>query len=148
MCDEALLSRHFSCLIAAFLSATRLSFADQAIDLGGAVTIEAGTATPSPRGGKTIIRFTIVNDAPSRLRLSGITTPVASAARLVGRIGIDEVTVMDSIGVSSGERLDLTTSHLWYEAYPVVRDLAPGDTFKITLDFVDSKLTVPIHVHG
>ena len=138
----------FLVMAVTFVSVARFSFADQIIDLGDAVTIEAGTATPSPRGGKTIIRFTIVNDGPSRLRLAGIVTPIAKATRLIGRVGVDEVAVMDSIGVSSRERLDLTTSHLWYEAYPVVRDLAPGDTFKITLDFVDSKLTVPIHVHG
>lgn len=124
------------------------SFADQPIDLGGAVTIEAGTATPSPRGGKTLIRFIIVNDGPSRLRLTGITSPIAPTTLLLGRTGADEVTAMDSIGVSSGERLALTTSHLWYEAYPVTRDLMPGDTFNITLDFVDAKLTIPVHVHG
>lgn len=127
---------------------TKQSFADQPIDLGSAVTIEEGTATPSLRGGKTRIRFVIVNDGPSRLRLIGMTSPVAETVRLLGRTGTDEVTGMDSIGVSSGERLELTTSHLWYEAYPVARDLVPGDTFNITLDFVDAKLTVPVHVHG
>jgi len=109
--------------------------------------VEAATANPAPAGGQTIVRFKIVNDGPTGIHLIGITTPLARHARLRARVGTAEVVDIGSIGVEPEATLDLTTSHLWYELYPLERELVAGESFPVRFDFATGRLTVPVHVH-
>lgn len=121
--------------------------ADTPLDVGSNILIEAATAIPARQGEFSCIRFRIVNDSTAAFHIIGIDTPLAQEARLVAHIDQGEYRVLDSIGVAAGETLDLSTSHLWYEVGPIVRDLRAGETFDITLKFVEGQLTVPVHVH-
>lgn len=137
-----------SVFMVAFLSWTGSSSADEALEVSNDVRIEAATATPARRGGSTKIHFVLINDSSSRLHLSKLTSPIARKISLLARTSPTQTAEIGSIGVSSGERLDLTTSHLWYEALPVSRDLKLGETIDVTLNFVTWELTVPVHVHA
>lgn len=121
--------------------------ADEPRDLGGQVRVEGAVATPGVKGGRSQIRFRIVNESRSELHLVGISTPVAGFAELVARLGPRETTKLESIGVPADEVLDLTTSHLRYEIYPLRTELTAGDEFPITLNLVQWSVTVPVHVH-
>lgn len=123
------------------------SHADEIVDLTNTVRVEAATATPAPAGGHTIVRFKIVNDGPTGIHLIGITTPLARQARLRARVGTAEVVDIGSIGVGPEATLDLTTSHLWYELYPLDRELVEGESFPVRFDFGIGQLSVPVHVH-
>lgn len=120
---------------------------DTPFDAGLNVQIDAATATAARQGETSRIQFRIVNDSPAAFHVIGIETPVAREAHLVARIGPGEYTTLESLGVPSGETLDLTTSHLWYETGPVTRDLLAGQTLEMTLTFVGGQLMVPVHVH-
>lgn len=122
--------------------------ADTPYEAGLNIRIEAATATAARRGETSRIRFRIVNDSPTTFHVIGIEIPMARAANLIARIGPDEYTTLESLGVSSGETLDLTTSHLWYDTSPVTRDLLAGQWFEMTLMLAEGRLTVPLHVHG
>lgn len=124
------------------------SNADEPLEMTKDVRIEAATATPARSGGSTKIRFVVINDSPNRLHLAKLTSPIAREIRLLARTGPMQTAKIESIGISSGERLDLTTSHLWYEAFPVARELKVGETINVTLKFVTWELTVPVHVHA
>jgi len=126
------------------LSAVR---ADSPFEVGNNIRVEAATATPARQGGVSRIRFRVVNDSGSSLHVLGIETPVASDAKLVARIGDAVTTVLESIGVPAGESVDLTTSHLWFEVEPMVRDLVAGETFEMTIMFVGARLATSVHVH-
>lgn len=121
--------------------------ADIPLELGNDIRIEAAVATPTKKGELSRLRFRIVNGSTAAIHVTGIDTPVAQGAKLVARIGETETTSLESIGVPAGEILDLTTSHLWYEIGPVMRDLRVGETFEMTLSFVGWQLVVPVHVH-
>ena len=121
--------------------------ADIPLELGNDIRVEAAIATPTKKGEFSRLRFRIVNGSTAAIHVTGIDTPVAQGAKLVARIGESETTSLDSIGVPAGEILDLTTSHLWYEIGPVMRDLRVGETFEMTLSFVGWQLAVPVHVH-
>jgi copper(I)-binding protein len=121
--------------------------ADVPAELAGDVRIEAAMATPGPEGGRSEVRFRIVNNSRVTLHLLGISTPLANTARLVARIGVEETATLQSIGVGSEEILDLTTSHLHYEISPLQRSLQTGETFPVTFNFVGWSDTIPAHVH-
>lgn len=135
-------------LFAAFLMWVGSSSADEPLEMTNDVRIEAATATPARRGGSTKIRFVLINDSASRLHLARLTSPIAQEVSLLARTSPTQTAKIESIGISSGERLDLTTSHLWYEAFPLGRDLKLGETIDVTLNFVTWELTVPVHVHA
>ncbi len=135
-------------LFAAFLMWAGPSSADEPLEMTNDVMIETATATPARRGGSTKIRFVLINDSSSRLHLAKLTSPVAREVSLLARTSPTQTAKIESIGISSGERLDLTTSHLWYEAFPVSRELKLGETIDVTFNFVTWELTVPVHVHA
>lgn len=138
----------FAVLCTVTLLVPNVSMADATVEIGSTVRIDSGTATPARLGQATTIRFVVFNDSATRLHLAGLSTPAAESVYLIARTGPNETKEIGSIGVPADEVLDLTTSHLWYEAYPVNRPLLPGDTIEVTLDFVSWKITVPIHVHA
>lgn len=121
--------------------------ADTPFEMGNNIHIESAIATPAQPGDASRVSFRIINDSTADFHLIGISTPVACEAKLLARIGPTATTVLDSIGIPEGEALDLTTSHLWYEIRPVLRDLHVGATFEMTLNFAGGQLTVPVHVH-
>jgi copper(I)-binding protein len=122
------------------------ALADEPIDLGD-ITIEAATATPGAKGGRSKVRFQIINNSRTDLHLLGISTPLAEKAELVARIGAKRTSVLQSIGIPSEETLDLTTSHLYYEIYPLQEVLQSGDEFPITLHFTGWSKSTLIHIH-
>ena len=135
-------------LVAALtIGSVPLAQADTPLDIGNSVRIEAATGTPAQVDESSRIRFRILNDSPSQIHLMRVETKVAGVARLVARIGEDEYTTLESLGVLPGEVLDLTTSHLWYETGPAIRDLEKGQSFGMTVGFVRGSLTIPVHVH-
>jgi copper(I)-binding protein len=120
--------------------------ADVSEELGSDIRIEAVAATAGPKGGMSRLRFRIVNDGLAGLHLLGIRTEVAEKAELIAKIGANAAVVMQSISIPSEETLDLTTSHLVYQLYPLHRSLTLDDEFSITLDFVRWSVTVPVRV--
>lgn len=129
------------------LSFTLTAAADESLEAGGGVRIEDATATPAPRSAYSSLRFRLVNDSTATFHILGIESPLASNARLVARLGTEDATVLESIGVPPDEALDLTTSHLHYEVGPLERALAEGETVEMTLRFVGGELSFPVHVH-
>jgi copper(I)-binding protein len=117
-------------------------------DENNVVKVVEATATPAHVGGRTIIHFKIVNDGPARIYLAGIATPVAGMPRLMARVSATEAVDIGSIGIGPEETLDATSANLWYEITPLRRDLVCGDTFPVTFEFGDGRLTVPVQVHG
>lgn len=115
-------------------------------DLNNIVKVVDATATPAHAGGKTIIRFRVVNDGPARIHLHGIATPVAAAPRLMARVDANRAVDIGSIAIAPDEVLDGTGSQLWFEAEPVERDIAAGETFPVIFEFGDGRLTVPVTV--
>lgn len=122
------------------------ALADEPAELGD-IRIEAGTATPAEKGGRSRVRFRIINNSRTGLHLTGISTPVAKNAELVARVGSRETSVLQSIGILSEETLDLTTSHLHYVLHPLREALHSGDEFSITLHFTGWSRSTSIHVH-
>lgn len=122
------------------------AFADESVDLGD-IRIEAATATPTAKDGRSRVRFQITNNSRTDLHLLGISTPVAAKTELVARVGSENTSVLQSIGIPSEETLDLTTSHLHYEIYPLEKVLQSGDNFPITLHFRGWSKSTLVHVH-
>ena len=60
--------------------------ADEPVELGD-ITIEAATATPDAKGGRSKVRFQIINNSRTDLHLIAISTPVADKAELIARVG-------------------------------------------------------------
>ncbi|MGE0748635.1 MAG: hypothetical protein AB7K86_25460 [Rhodospirillales bacterium] len=115
-------------------------------DLNNIVKVVDATATPAHAGGKTIIRFRVVNDGPARIHLHGIATPVAAAPRLMARVDANRAVDIGSIVIAPDEVLDGTGAQLWFEAEPVERELAAGQSFPATFEFGDARVTVPVMV--
>lgn len=134
-------------LLLAALASAWPAGADAVVDLDTDVTVEAATASPARKGESSRIRFRLVNEGSAALHITGIETDLAERTQLVGRIGAVRTAVLDSIGAPSGETLDLTTSHLWFEIDPLERDLREGETFDVRLNFVEGSISVPVHVH-
>jgi len=116
-------------------------------DLNNIVKVVDATATPAHAGGKTVIRFRIVNDGPARIHLLGIATPVAAAPRLMARVDAMRAVDIGSIAIAPDEVLDATGGQLWFEVEPVEREIAAGDTFPVIFEFGDGRLTVPVTVN-
>lgn len=121
--------------------------ADVPTEIGNRILVAAPTATPAGVGGRSIVRFRIVNEGQSKVVLLGMSTAVAPNAQLVASLGSSHSTVLDSIAIPAGEALDLTTSHIRLEIFPLRRSLVSGDMFPATLNFVDFSVTVSLHVH-
>ena len=81
------------------------------------------------------------------MHLLGISTAVAEHAELIADVGNGKLVKLDSISIPADSTLDLTTSHLRYEIYPLRRDLRVGDEFQIDLDFVSWTTAARVHVH-
>jgi copper(I)-binding protein len=127
---------------------THEAVADTVVELGGvSVRVEAATASPAAEGGRSRLRFRVVNDGASRLHLTGVRSDVAGQADLVARTGEATETLLASFPIPAGEELDLTTSHLRYELHPLRRDLVEDETFVALLDFGRWSVEVPVHVH-
>jgi copper(I)-binding protein len=104
-------------------------------------------ADTAAEGGRSRLRFRVVNDGASRLHLTGVRSDVAGQADLVARTGEATETLLASFPIPAGEELDLTTSHLRYELHPLRRDLVEDETFVALLDFGRWSVEVPVHVH-
>ena len=122
-------------------------FADVPEYFGSEIVIEEPTATPSHVGGKSELRFRIVNDSRHNLNLSSVETPAAEQAKLIADAGSGRTVVLDSVSIPAGEEVDLTTNHLRYEIFPLRRPLAVGDEFPATLNFGEFGVSVVFHVH-
>jgi copper(I)-binding protein len=122
--------------------------ADTILELGGSrVRVEVATATPAPKGGRSRLQFRIVNEGRDPLHLISVRSDVAERADLVARTGASTETLLTSFPIPPGAELDLTTSHLRFELYPLRRDLVTDETFTAILDFVRWTIEVPVHVH-
>ncbi len=117
------------------------------LELGGDLRVELVSATPGPIGGKSDLRFRIVNDSQAKVVLLGIETPVAERANLVAGLGSGRTGVLQSFTIAPEDRFDLTTSHLRYEIFPLNRPLVSGEEFPVTLNFLSFSITVSAHVH-
>ena len=113
----------------------------------GRVTISEVNATHAAQSGTSKLRFTVANDRPDVFHLLEITTPVARTAVLVGRIGSEKTTTLDSASVPSDGVLDLNTSHLWVELRGLTRALVAGDAFPVELNFGAFRVSALAHVH-
>ena len=122
--------------------------ADEPPDHHGDIVIEEVWATPSLRGGHSVLRLRLINDSQEHVHLLGIETPFATDAHIVGRIDDHQSTTFDSISVRANDDLDLTTSHLWIELGPLTRDISPGESIPVELVFLRSRLHVEAHVHS
>ena len=125
---------------------THPALADEPVDLGD-IRIEAATPPPGVKGGRSKLRFQIENNSRIDLHLIGISTSVAEKSELVARVGTKKTSVLQSIGVASDEILDLTTSHLHYEIYPLQQTIHSGDEFSMTLHFLGWSESTLVHVH-
>ena len=117
------------------------------VELGNNIRLEALTAMPGPVGGVSQNKFRIVNESTANLVLMGISTPVADRANLVADLGAQKEAVRESSRIPPSENLDLTTSHLRYEIFPLKRSLEIGDRFPVKFSFVAGEITVLVHVH-
>ena len=113
----------------------------------GRVSITAVNATHATSNGTSKLRFTVENGLGRGLHLVKITTPVASTAAIVGRIGPGETTVLGSAPIPGEGVLDLNTSHLWVELSGLKRALVAGEEFPVELNFETFRLTTLAHVH-
>ena len=134
-------------LLAPALIPSSMAWADTPVDVGTSVRIESAVATPGNAGGRSSIRFKLINDSSSSLHLLGLVTPVAEQAELVARTGPDKASRLQSITISKESVLDLTTSHLRFEVDGLLRALIPGEEFPMTLRFVGFSVPVVVHVH-
>lgn len=121
--------------------------ADVPTFVGNSVVIEDAVISAGKKGERSVVRFRLVNDSHAAVHLMGVETDTAESAELVARIGDLETTTLESIGAGSGEVLDLTTSHLWYELGPLTRDLSVGETITMRVHLAGASLSVPLHVH-
>lgn len=142
-------------LFATLLLATMVGFhdipdadADVTLEYGADVVVEDAYATAGAVGGRSYVRFRIINHGRQNLHLLGLSTDVAGGSKLLADVGTDKPAVLESINIPAESTLDLTTSHLKYEIYPLQVDLHPGATFVIILDFVRKRIPADVHVHS
>ncbi|CAN0411058.1 unnamed protein product [Ectocarpus sp. 13 AM-2016] len=124
------------------------AIADQPPDYLGEIIVENVWVTPALAGGRSILRFRITNDSRDHIHLLDVQTPVAKAARIVGRTGGSSTTSLESISVLADSDLDLTTGHIWIELGPLTRAVTPGESIPLELIFVHSRVHVEAHVHS
>jgi copper(I)-binding protein len=117
------------------------------LSLGNEIQVENAYATSGPVGGSTEVRFRLVNESGTTVVLLGVSSRIAENSRLIARIGASDTTELQSISVLAGEVLDLTTSHLWYELFPLRNKLETGDVFDLELDLVNARVMTDVHVH-
>ncbi|MEQ9642754.1 MAG: copper chaperone PCu(A)C, partial [Alphaproteobacteria bacterium] len=98
-------------------------------------------------GERSRVRFRVVNEGSVNMHLLGISTEVAEHAVLIADVGDGKLVQLESINIPADSTLDLTTSHLRYEIYPLNRTLRADDEFAINLDFVTWKTQAQVHVH-
>lgn len=123
------------------------TWADRRLEVDDDVRVEGATATAAGSNGISRLAFTLINDGGRRLHLSRIVSKVAQHARLMAQIGVGMTSEIGSVGVSPGEELDLSSSHMWYELSGLMRALTLDETFDVELDFVDFQISIPVHVH-
>lgn len=116
-------------------------------ELGNEIQVESASAIVGEVGGFTKVGFRVVNDSGAPVVLLGVRSSIADNAKLVARIDTSDTTELESISVPTGEMLDLTTSHLWYELFPLSAKLEAGDVFELTVDLVDARFVIDVHVH-
>lgn len=121
--------------------------ADELSFIGNNVVVDDAVISAGKKGERTSVRFRVINDSNSIVHLMGVETDVTEGSKLVARIGDNETTTLQSIGVGADDVLDFATSHLWYEVGPLTRDLSEGETLTMQLHLVGANLSVPLHVH-
>lgn len=123
------------------------AMADELPGYHGALVVEDVHATSAPAGGRSIVRFRIVNDGRDPVHLLDVETDLASESQIVARTSDRETTVLESVGIRADSELDLTTNHMWIELEGLTRAVAAGETFPLDLVFMRGRFDVDAHVH-
>lgn len=144
---RALKSMAFFGLLTAISFQASVAVADVAAEFAEDIRIEAATVSPADVGGRATVRFRIVNGGDVGLHLLGVSTQLARNADLIADIGDGKTAKFDSIGIPAGQSLDLTTSHLRYEIYPLATELRMGAQISVVLRFVQGDVPISVHVH-
>jgi copper(I)-binding protein len=122
--------------------------ADQIPYHHGHIVVENVGVTPGREGGRSILRFRIINEGYDHEHLLGVETPVAKNARIVGRTGDHTTATFESFGIDADGELDLVNAAMWVELGPLSRTLNPGDSVPLDLVFLRGRVHVKAHVHG
>lgn len=111
-------------------------------------------ARPAESGGTTAVYMTLRNDTDKADALIGVAAPdLSDEAMLHETKMVDNVMMMDhvhQIDLAPSETVELKSGGLHIMLIEVKRELEPGDTFSLTLEFEllgDVTLAIPVQEH-
>jgi copper(I)-binding protein len=113
----------------------------------GNVIVEEATATAAPAGGYSKLRFKLINNGSQSVHFLGIETDIAEDAKVFAHLGAEDWAMLESIGVPSGEILDLHSSHFYVLLGPLRWPLEEGEVFDARLKLVFTEIPTIFHVH-
>ena len=113
----------------------------------GNVIVGEATATAAPAGGYSKLRFKLINNGSQSVHFVGVETDIAEDAKLMVHLGAEGWAMLESIGVPSGEILDLHSSHFYVLLGPLHRPLEEDEVFDARLKLVSTKIPTIFHVH-
>jgi copper(I)-binding protein len=111
------------------------------------VTVEDAVASPASKGGKSIVRFRIINSSVDNISLQGLRSSAANSAALVLRDSHNLQRDVKMLSIQREEELDLSTSHISGELRDLRTDLIEGDYVDIELVFQSGAIAVEAHIH-
>ena len=127
--------------------ATAIARADEPDLYFSNVIVAEATATATPAGGYSELRFKLINDGTQSVHFLSIETDIAEDAKLIAHLGAEDWTMLESISVPSGEMLDLHSSHLYVLLGPLRRPLKEGEILDVRLKLVSTEIPTVFHVH-
>jgi hypothetical protein len=102
------------------------------------------------KAGRAHVTFTLENRGVERVTFNGMTVANAARARIVGSLGGEATTTLNSIPVGPDEVLPLNGKTLWIEVDGLRGNLVPGTTMdaKILLGTSAIPISLPVSLGG
>jgi hypothetical protein len=103
-------------------------------------------ASPAKPGQRARITFTLENHGAERVTFNGVTVANAARARIVGSLGGEATTTLNSIPVGPDEVLSLDGKTLWIEVDGLPNELVHGTTIdaKVLLGTSAIPINLPV----
>ena len=99
-------------------------------------------------GRQARITFTLENRGAERVIFNGLTVANTARARIIGSLGGEATTTLNSIPVGPDEVLSLNGNALWIEIDGLASDLVPGTTIdaKVLLGMGAIPISLPVNL--
>ena len=121
-------------------------YADEPPLYFGNVIVAEASATAAAAGGFSKLRFKLINNGSQSVYFLSIETDLAKESQLMVHLGGEDWTALESIGVPSGEVLDLHSAHFYVLLGPLRQPFEEGDVFDARLKLVSAEIPVVFHV--